>query len=273
MSFGEGIGQQGWCAGAVVPADMLPAIANDLTLPGQPSPQIDPADWLVVVSQTCDVVAAKLEQEPLVELLHCQPIAKLRKGTKELRSTRHLDFKPNRQTHPDLCLTAHAVANRYHVPRQVLLGFGADPDKKLSDLSIDRILAWYALRYGRPSWPNNFVDRISGGRQALEDALESLADDIAQVRVGIAEKDDELPDGQSYHIAVNFVIDEGVWNGLLDARTTIYEAYADFVSVLNDCIGVEVNQRFSGVVSGAKFSWQEMQSTDEWNFANLTHRE
>jgi hypothetical protein len=58
-------------------------------------------------------------------------------------------------------------------------------------------LAWYALRAARPSWSNNFVDRISGVKAVLENALEPLAKDVAQVRVAIEEKNDELAEGQA----------------------------------------------------------------------------
>lgn len=85
-----------------------------------------------VEGNTCDVLATKLEAEPLVEVLHCRPIPKLRKGTKELRSTRTLDFKPNRETHGDLCLTAHAIVDRYEVPREFLRGNAPDAVRRLS---------------------------------------------------------------------------------------------------------------------------------------------
>ena len=54
-----------------------------------------------------------------------------------------------------------------------------------SYVATARVLAWYALRYGRPIWPDEFVNRISGIKDALEAALEPLKDDIAEVRVGI----------------------------------------------------------------------------------------
>ena len=120
MPFGDEVAERGWCTGAVVPQGMVPAIAVHLARPGGAPVQVAHTDWLVVVSQTCDVLATKLEAEPLVEVLHCRPIPKLRKGTKELRSTRTLDFKPNRDTHGDLCLSAHAIVDRYEVPREFL---------------------------------------------------------------------------------------------------------------------------------------------------------
>lgn len=185
MPFGDEVAARGWSTGAVVPYDMVQLIAQHLGRHGAPPVEVVQSDWLVIVSQTCDVLATKLAAEPLVEVLHCRPIPKLRKGTTALRSTRVLDFKPNGQTHPDLCLSAHATADRYQLPRDLLPHYAPDPARRLSDVAAARVLAWYALRYGRPSWPDEFVKRISGVKDALEAALEPLKDDIAEIRVGI----------------------------------------------------------------------------------------
>lgn len=273
MPFGDEVAEKGWCTGAVVPQAMVPAIVGHLARPGGNPTQIAENDWLVIVSQTCDVLATKLEAEPLVEILHCRPIPKLRKGMKELRSTRTLDFKPNRDTHPELCLSAHAIVDRYEVPREFLRDHAPDAARRLSTIATARVLAWYALRYGRPIWPDNFVGRISGVKDALESALEPLKDDIAEVRVGIAEKDDELDEGEDYHLAVFFVVDEDVWNEDVDGRVAIHAAFAQFTAELDGCDGIEVNKDLSGVVSGGVFTWQETRSTENWNFANLSHRE
>jgi hypothetical protein len=273
LPFGDEVAARGWCTGAVVAPGMVPAIAGHLSRPGGAPVQVADADWLVVVSQTCDVLATKLEAEPLVEILHCRPIPKLRKGTKELRSTRTLDFKPNRETHGDLCLSAHAIVDRYEVPREFLRNNAPDAARRLSDVATARVLAWYALRYGRPIWPDEFVNRISGSKGELETALEPLKDDIAEVRVGIVENDDELDEGDDYHVAVFFVVDEGVWDNDVEGREAIHAAFAKFTAELNGCKGVAVDIETSGVVSGGVFTWQEARTTDEWNFANLSHRE
>jgi hypothetical protein len=102
LPFGDEVAERGWRIGAVVPQAMVPAIAQYLARPGADPVAVAQADWLIVVSQTCDVLATRFDAEPLVEILHCRPIPKLRKGTKELRSTRTLDFKPNRETHGEL---------------------------------------------------------------------------------------------------------------------------------------------------------------------------
>ena len=252
---------------------LLAHIATHFARPGGAAVEIAEADWLVIVSQTCDVLATKLELEPFVEVLHCRPIPKLRKGQKDLRSTRTLDFKPNRQTHGDLCISAHAIVYRYQVPREFLRDHAPDAARRLSDVATARVLAWYALRYGSPIWPDEFVSRISGIKDAIEAALEPLKDDIAEVRVGIVEKDTELDAGQDYHVAVFFVVDEAVWDEDVEGRGAIHAAFAKFTTELNGCKGIAVDMDTSGVVSGREFTWQETRTTDEWNFANRSHRE
>ena len=64
-----------------------------------------------------------------------------------------------------------------------------------------------------------------------------------------------------------------IWEGDVEGRAAINAAFATFVSKLNECDGIEVDQNLSEVVSGDEFTWQETRATDEWNFANLSHRE
>ncbi|MGH9906848.1 MAG: hypothetical protein ACRD8U_14850, partial [Pyrinomonadaceae bacterium] len=203
-TVGEKIAAQGWSAGTVVPHNFVPVLAQYLAHPNRAPAQVRNEDWLVVVSQPCDVIANTLEQEPFVEVLHCRPVQGLRRQYKDLRSTRFLDFKPNRETHEAVVLSAHATADRYLIPRELLQDLNPDPTRRLSDTSRARVLAWYSLRSGRPAWPNAFVARIDPAKRTLEETLEPLADDIAEVRISIAERDDELPEGADYHVAVFF---------------------------------------------------------------------
>ena len=274
MPLGDEVAEQGWCAGAMVPHGMLPAIVQRLARPSTASVEVAEDDWLVVVTQTCDVVARTLEAEPFAEVLHCKPIMKPRTQYRDFRSTRILDFRPNRQTHEGVALTAHAVADRYLIPRELLRDHAPDGDRHLSSDATQRIMAWYALRAGRPSWPDAFVKRIDKDTEdALEAAIEPLKEDIAEVRVGIAEKDQELGDGQAYHVTVYFIVDAEICEDDVECRTAINTAFATFVSKLNGCDGINVDQDLSEVVSGNRFTWQETRATDEWNFANLSHRE
>lgn len=274
MEFGDDVAQQGWRTGSVISEAMLPTLKPYLTRHGEQPASVSSGDWLVTASQTCDMVAKTLESEPLVEVLLCRPVpGKPRKGRRNLESTRYLDFRPNRLTHPKLVLTAHATIDRYLIPRALLRTNTPDPSRQLDDTASKRVLGWYALRAGRPSWPDKFCDRIRSAQGSLEDAIGSLTDDIAQVRVSIKEKDQDLGEGGPYHIAVFFVVDETVWGGKSGIRLAINTAFNEFVAALNECDGIEVDQELSDVVSGGDFTWQDTQQTDLWNFANLSQRD
>lgn len=273
VKLGDEIEAMGWQTGSVIPHDQLEGLRKFLVRPDSVPTPVEADHWLVVVTQTCDLVAKTEEAEPFTEILHCKPLKKIRKQYANLQSTRWLDFKPDNEKHEALVLSAHAVADRYLIPRAILAKLVPDHERQLSRPASARILAWYALRYGRPAWPDEFVNRVSPAKAGLLEAITLLKDDIAEVRIGIADGDRELEDGQDYHVSVYFVVDEGTWQTEIDNRQAIQTAHAKFVAELNRCPGIQVDEQFSGVFSGGEFSWQLTRTTDEWNFANLTHQE
>lgn len=270
-TLGESIEAKGWSTGCVLSPESLPAFAEYMQGPGRQAPELAEADWLVVISQTCDVVAHKQDAEPYVEILHCKPIAKTRSQFRDLRSTRRLDFLPNRNTHEGLALSAHATADRYCVPRELLATHQPHPGRALDAIAVRRVLAWYALRASRPAWPDALVSRIEPVAEKLESTIEPLRDDIAEIRVAINPGGTELPGGEPYRLAVFFVVDEGIWTSEPDTVTCVNEAFNAFIGLLLECEGIEVDDD-SAPVNGGEFTWQETRSTDEWNFANVSHR-
>ena len=272
-TLGQRLSTLGWQCGSLIPASLYRDI--EALAPSQHREPLRPqdADWLLVLSQTCDVLAGTLDQEPHVELLWCRAIPAPRAQFRDLRSTRRLDFRPHRQTHPEVVLSAHAAHDRYVVPRAVLERGAPRADRMLSAVSIHRLQAWLALRYSRPAWPDEFVTRIAPAHEAIVTALEGVGrDDIAEVRIAIAPNDAELTGSESYRLVVYFVVDENVWNTDAPGRQRIHVAFSAFLSALGRCAGIEVDQE-SRVLSGARFTWQQMQVTEPWNFANLTWRD
>lgn len=117
MPFGDEVAERGWRSGAVVPQGMVPAIAQYLARPGAAPVAVAEADWLAVVSQTCDVLATRLDAEPLVEILHCRPIAKLRKDTKECtEALTDAEIKQIMGRHAEIKIEQFATKARGGVP-------------------------------------------------------------------------------------------------------------------------------------------------------------
>jgi hypothetical protein len=274
-TLGQRLNDLGWQCGSVLPEQMYAEMRPLLSRPNEETVAMPvSADWLVVISQTCDVVAHMLNQEPHVEVVWCRAIDRPRAQFCDIKSTRRLDFRPDRQNHPEVVLTVHAAHDRYVLPRSILTNCRPRPDRRLAGMSIRRIQAWIALRYSRPAWPDQFVARLDPARGKLVQALEAVdSDDIAEVRIALSPHDIELNDREPYTVAVFFVVDEQVWESDPAKRQAIHASFGKFISALKGCGGIAVDENFSGVVSGAKFTWQQVQLTDQWNFANLTYRE
>ena len=274
--IGTQIASRGWTAGSVLPRQAANALAEYLAHPGVGYvPCIEKEDWLVVISQTCDVLAQTLKAEPFVEILHCRVPegGKVRSQYAKFRSTRVIDFRPNRTKHAELVLSAHATADRYVIPRQVLVDLDPDSERRLDDIAVQRLAAWYALRSSRPAWPDNFVKRISKEtKEQLETIVSDLGDDL-EVRVGIAQRSEELPAECSYTVAVWFIVDAVVWLNDAGIRSACTKSYGEFTAKLASCSGIKIDSDFGDVASGDDFTWQQRESTDEWNFANLSHAE
>ena len=133
-----------------------------------------------------------------------------------------------------------------------------------------RVQSWLSLRYSRPAWPSAFVERANPARQRFIEILEPLRDDV-EVRVALNPTDKELRADQAYKIAVFFVVDGDVWESEKATRTDVQSAFMGFVTALNSCEGIEVDQERSDAISGDEFTWQETRTTDAWNFANLSY--
>ncbi len=268
-TFGDDVNARGWRCGAVIAPDMVDAARPFLHHAGHASVQLEDGAWLALLSQSCDVVQAKLEAEPFVEILHCHPIPALRTQFKQRKSTRQLDFKPNTATHPDLCLTAHAIADRFHIPRQLLQQHNPDAARRLSDTAIRNIQAWYALRYSRPALPQKYVNRIAPVLNSLRQILEPLNEEVDEVRFSISSRDD-LPDNEDYLVAIFFIVPEKTWSEEPEARQRVARASSAFISALKGCNGISVDEDVSGSYGGADFSWEMASRSEAWNFANLS---
>lgn len=272
---GNEIHQLGWQSGSVLSPGHIQSLDSIFSLYDKDRFNYQPEDWLVLVSQTCDIVVDKLEAEPYVEVLLCRPIKdkKPRSQFSAMKSTRVIDFRPNKDTHEALILSAHATRDRFCIPREALLNKAPDQNRQLSSEAIRNIGYWYALRYSRPAWPNQLVKRFQTAVESIIEILRPLSDEIAEVRISIEQFDRDLDLNEDYNIIVYFVVAEEIWNREAELREQITKAYWDFVNTVKSCIGISVNEEFSGVFPGNEFTWELTQSTDLWNFANLTHSE
>lgn len=262
----------GWRSGSVVPSELYEAVRPHLRHGDEPAlERIDLEVWLIVVSQTCDVVAISDKAEPYFELLLASPYGgRPRAQYRDLNSTRRLDFRPNREIFPEIVLTAHATVDRYFVRRELFTHARPHPKRRISAVAEKKLRYWFSLRSSRPAWPNALVSRLKPAEDQLEAALGELRDEIAEVRVAIAPNDRELGAHTPYRLAVFFVVPEEVFRVSPEKRGVVQQGFNDFVRVIRSCAGVEFNTDLSDVVSGDEFTWEQTRSSDLWDFAYLS---
>lgn len=260
----------GWRCGSVVAATANPRVLPYLKHFGADLENIVSAeDWLVVITHTCDLyaVSGKSDPEPIVEILLCRPVRSKPDSTlRNRRSTRKIHFRPQRVAAPTLWLGCHATIDRFVIPRELLAEQAPATDRILDEQAVKQIQSWLALRCERPSWPDELVKRLAARYTDFVDALKPLDDDYTEVRVTI-----EAPSEESapFVLTVFLVIDETIWHGDPGARANAVKAFGQFLSALRKAEGILVHDD-SAPVSGGEFSWQLMQMTEIWNFANLT---
>jgi len=89
-TIGSRLQANGWQTGSVLCADHTTSVAPLLQRAGRSPHPLGGGDWLIVVSQTCDIVAPRLAAEPYVEVLIAKPRKAIDSTKANLRSTRGL---------------------------------------------------------------------------------------------------------------------------------------------------------------------------------------
>ena len=265
---GEEIKERGWRCGSVIPVEMYDSLRPHLIHPAQNEPiQIASDDWLIVISHSCDITAAKLTQEPFVEVLVCRPIFRRDRHFTNRKSTRRLHFRPNPEEFPSLSLDAHAIRDRYLIPREHFIRFSPCEHRRCGAIQVNGLQSWYALRYQRAAWPDSLNACLAPLRTEIEDALKGLNDDRSELRVGIVQ---ESSSGRPIiRLAVFLIVEEETWKNDHAIREEYSRSFHRFLGILRTCDQIMIDEE-SEVLSGGDFSWQDQRMTEIWNLANLT---
>lgn len=149
----DAIEKHGWRQGAVLGPTLLCA-----TRERAPSDiAITEDNWLVVTSHDCDVVNARLDKEPTVELLRAEVLP--RKPDKQQvwgRNPREMELEVEDGTGGAVVLKVR-VHERWTLPREVLSTEA--PARLLGDKERRLIAEWLAKRYIRAAFPTAFDGR------------------------------------------------------------------------------------------------------------------
>ncbi len=151
------LAEAGWMQGSLFVAPSVSFAYNDLEQSPEGNPisvktvRVPPDSKLVVVTQTCDIVA-RSNVEPCVEAMACIDADQARVRSWDRNSARYFPIDP------ESGLVASAQS-RLQVSKQVLATLTPMPWPSGSD-RYNRFVRWLARRYDRPAIPDVLVNNL-----------------------------------------------------------------------------------------------------------------
>jgi hypothetical protein len=262
----EKLARLGWARGRVLSPDHATKLACLMRI-AETDYTHATENWILVASQTCDLLPFVDDSEPFVELIVGRPISVLDSNRANLQSTRWLDVRvaPGGQA---LRLSA---TQRYFVLRTALEDAAPDQNRVLDETATAKMGAWLGLRYTRPAWPDEFVSRLRPKERPLAKLLgkKQSAADIEEIWVTLDPRE-EILSSDPYRLSIVFVISD---DKLQDDPLLVRRAnntHAEMIALLQKCRGIEIDGDISRVAPGSKFSWEEMSARDRWNWDYLS---
>jgi len=146
----------------------------------------------ILLSHNCDIVQKRLDKEPNVEILIAVPIDQSDGNCIKGKNSRCYHFSLN-----DLFYEIKAT-ERISVPRHFLVK-NEPHSSQLSMEEVNAIVHWFAQRYERPAFPDNFNKRLSDAtKKVIKNALEESGNLVSGIYISCPQN--ELPDNKPYQI-------------------------------------------------------------------------
>lgn len=224
---------------------------------------LDLGSWVIVLTQSCDLLHHDIEGEPYAELVIGRLSSEEASGQYTgLRNPRRLqieateDFEPDIQAYGEIEVTAAA---RFRVPRQLLTQFSPDNKRRLTEDGANELIAWTAARYHRLALPTAFDKR----RKPAEKKLKKLWSKLTAVGSVYLSLNDynELPDGQVYETSLMAVMSVEQFANV-DVRAEMERHVLAIGAALGECEGIVMVE--SEVRSAATVTLDETELFSRW---------
>lgn len=233
------IERHGWRQGAV----LRPTLAAEVRKLAPHGLTFEDSDWLIVTSHDCDIVNAKLDKEPTIELLRAAVVQQKRPDKQQVwgRSPREMQLTAAHGT-GDMVVLSVKVHERWSVPRELLVS--EEPLCCLDDKARRLIAEWLAKRYIRAAFPTAFDARWRPKMKDWTRLLENHSQWVQGIYLRLSSQS-ELDVDKPYKVhlivaAPASVTKEAVWPTKKAELETSVESFWKQFSPGIDCAGVEV---------------------------------
>lgn len=158
---------------------------------GLQHPQSEAETVVIVVSHDCDL-AMGVDVEPTVEVIVCRKIDVLDGNRTNAKSVRCLHLTCS---HGDpVTLIELEILNRRQIKKADLAEHVPAKHILLTTHERSLLQIWLAARYNRPSFPNEFVDRLTSARKFYRKLEKQLVDSSSHILAMLFDLDEGAPD-------------------------------------------------------------------------------
>jgi len=224
--------------------------------------------FLLIVSQTCDLVQGSFESEPYFEVLCLHPLDQEPHGG-------YLGGKNSRRIEFSLDLPEDSISHWYAFPherhlikRELLLEW--QPDSSMHDeKTLKMILNWLSRRYTRTAFPEAFVSRINARKSQIGKKFSRLNLYVSNVYIRVTPFD-ELSDGEEYNIEIMLVMEAEKFDDAKQYKIC-NEIKKQLEYQLAKCGGIKVED--ISLESTADVTIEALKGHREWDYSYLSFRD
>ncbi len=254
---------KGWRQGSVIPAALADTLCAGEVLPWHLSEN----EFLVVISQDCDVTSPDFRIESQVELIRASLLPESEKHGNYFWAKNPRRYQLEEPSSGDSTVWQFCIQDRVIVPRNCLLDAEPDGDRVLSPENVKRLCLWVARRYFRVAFADAFNNRIEDAVKKLRRMLKSKGELLTAIYLFVA--DQEFPDDTPYDIIMygSMRVED---YALPTRRKEAQEVLDKVEAALASCEGINVNE--SVLKSEADISIDELRKLKRWDFDDLSVR-
>lgn len=192
----------------------------------KPVSELSEEESLFVLSQDCDIVHLRVDEEPYIEFLLCHKIEKQDGNLLNGKNPRRLHLIESGSIYE------FYIINRVMIQKSELDNFNFESLESFNEDNIRIIKKWVARRYTRSAFPDNFNRRLFSSNKYKKIASKQISEQISHVFFEV--EDTELPDNQNYNLNV-LIVSDAKGQDKDDIEDAYYEAFS--------VTGIELNIR------------------------------
>jgi len=181
--------------------------------------QYHPAEYFVILSQTCDILNGSLSAEPTVELLPIILKPGRNKPDKNLANgfnPRKIEFQVAIKGQPKW--HSAEIPALILLPRERLLTSAPSVDAILPPATLNGLLNWRIARYTRTAFPEAFEKSWEKQKENLFNAITAQDDLIDSMLISL-DPFDEITEGDYYEVEIILLIKPQIFADPIHSET------------------------------------------------------